>query len=1225
VDCLEERTLLSSYATFFQLDGDASSAYPAGATGHDWSQVYSDFTKSTTNASGTGAINFYNDPVPVTVPGVTTRPEDAFSGGNSKDINDISQWTYNSNAPQNKANLENAIAASYIDPNNSNHTYLYVGTDRYDNSGSTIIGVWFLQNPIAQSAGRFWVANPDGSPSSTPETHQNGDVLLVANFGGGGAVSITSFTWNNGGIPSTGTTLDSSKGVAVVNSTALDGASGHAPPVPWPYRSSASGTAANYVQSGEFFEAGVDLNNLFGTPGPFNFSSFVVETRASTSANSTLSDFIVGHVSTAPDVAVTKVADSPSVDAGSPVGFTVTVKNVGVGDLANVTLTDNSTSGLPTTSLPLPSGANNDIVWSIPADGNPSGKFVLTGSTAGNQYLSLVSNLALPFDAAPISVHIVGTGSTSGDGVLDNRATVGASNETAGFLSNNQADAQITIVNGGVTTITPQNSVEGAAKAFDMGSFLSANSGTASVDVDWGDGTTHTTFTFTNTPNVAYSMGTQSHTYTEEGPYTVTETVTLGSAKQGTFSVNVSDPDVAATATYPVSAPYTTTYNGNAIGTLNLATFTDPGGAEANDGTHYSATVAWGGSFPMTTGTITFASGTFTISASVPYTTVGTYSPIITINHESSKPQQVTDTVTINPAPLTITANSTGKTYGQTVTFLGTEFTTSTLYNSDTVTSVTLTSAGAAASATVAGSPYSIVSSAAQGTGLGNYAITYANGSLTVNARPLTITANSTSKTYGQTVTFAGTEFSVGATTTTPPAGLINGDSVTSVTLTGAGAAATATVAGSPYSIVPSAAVGSGLSNYSIQYVNGSLTVNARPLTITANSTSKTYGQTVTFAGTEFSVGATTTTPPAGLINGDSVTSVTLTGAGAAATATVAGSPYSIVPSAAQGSGLSNYNINYVNGSLVVSKAHLTVTALDDAIDEAIDPTGNLIGYSITGFVNSETLATSGVTGSPSLTTTATGTNPPGTYPITPAIGTLTASNYDFTTFTNGTLTMVDVAPTIVMSTGTIRLNPGDGFTRPGYFTDPGSAVPSESWTNNPNPPATVSTVDYGDGTVVALKNVGQSVLTPGSSPGFSIGHVYANVNQYTVTVTISDNYGASSVLQFTVNVAALPTLTLSHNGNPIGSTAQGQTNTPFALTGSFTESTATGGWVINWGDPAGDSQQNPNVQTGTVSSTSGTFNGSHTYKHKGTYTVSVTFTDAFGDSVTQSFALTIS
>ena len=69
----------------------------------------------------------------------------------------------------------------------------------------------------------------------------------------------------------------------------------------------------------------------------------------------------------------------------------------------------------------------------------------------------------------------------------------------------------------------------------------------------------------------------------------------------------------------------------------------------------------------------------------------------------------------VTPAALTITANNTSKTYGNTLTFAGTEFTDSGLVNSDTVTSVTLTSAGAAATATVADSPYAIVPSAAVG------------------------------------------------------------------------------------------------------------------------------------------------------------------------------------------------------------------------------------------------------------------------------------------------------------------------------------------------------------------------------------------------------------------------------------------------------------------------------------------------------------------------------
>src|SRR5207247_11095938 len=67
---------------------------------------------------------------------------------------------------------------------------------------------------------------------------------------------------------------------------------------------------------------------------------------------------------------------------------------------------------------------------------------------------------------------------------------------------------------------------------------------------------------------------------------------------------------------------------------------------------------------------------------------------------------------------------------------------------------------------------------------------------------------------------------------------------------------------------------------------------------------------------------------------------------------------------------------------------------------------------SYAGFKNGETLATSGVTGSPSLTTTATPTSVPGTFAITAAIGTLASANYSFT-FTNGTLTVIKATLTV--------------------------------------------------------------------------------------------------------------------------------------------------------------------------------------------------------------------
>ena len=81
--------------------------------------------------------------------------------------------------------------------------------------------------------------------------------------------------------------------------------------------------------------------------------------------------------------------------------------------------------------------------------------------------------------------------------------------------------------------------------------------------------------------------------------------------------------------------------------------------------------------------------------------------------------------------------------------FAGTEFSLSgTLFNGNTLTNVNLSSGGTSASATVGG--YPIVASAAQGVGLSNYTIFYTNGTLTVGAAGLAVTARDTNKVYGR-------------------------------------------------------------------------------------------------------------------------------------------------------------------------------------------------------------------------------------------------------------------------------------------------------------------------------------------------------------------------------------------------------------------------------------------------------------------------------------------
>ena len=194
-----------------------------------------------------------------------------------------------------------------------------------------------------------------------------------------------------------------------------------------------------------------------------------------------------------------------------------------------------------------------------------------------------------------------------------------------------------------------------------------------------------------------------------------------------------------------------------------------------------------------------------------------------------------------------------------------------------------------------------------------NYDITFNSADFVITKAALTIRANDLSKTYGDLVTFSG----LGFTTT----GLVFLDVVSSATITSTGAVDTAPVGS--YDINITDALGTGLENYNITYVKGALTVTAKDLIIAAIDKSKEYGTAYTFVETLLSPDFTVT----GIIQTDAVTSVTMTSAGAAANANVAGSPYTITPSAATGTGLGNYHIIYNPALMTVTPKDLNVSA----------------------------------------------------------------------------------------------------------------------------------------------------------------------------------------------------------------------------------------------------------------------------------------------------------
>jgi len=262
-----------------------------------------------------------------------------------------------------------------------------------------------------------------------------------------------------------------------------------------------------------------------------------------------------------------------------------------------------------------------------------------------------------------------------------------------------------------------------------------------------------------------------------------------------------------------------------------------------------------------------------------------------------------------------------------------------------------------------------------------NYTITFNPGTFTITKKALEVKADAQSKTYGTLFTFTGKEFTT--------SGLVGTDSVTGATLVSTGAEAAA--AAGEYDITIDSATGTGLDNYTINYVGNLMIIGKKALTITASNNTMTYGSEVPDINPIYT----------GLVPGD-ITPTTLPTCVTEATSSSSVGEYA---STCSGAVDANYAITYEAGITTITPAPLQVIASDGTMfaGGAVPTITPFYDGLVAGNLVPATL--------PTCSTTATSFSPVGVYPS--HCSGIVDSNY-LITYVSGTVTVIaaPVSPT---------------------------------------------------------------------------------------------------------------------------------------------------------------------------------------------------------------------
>ena len=258
-----------------------------------------------------------------------------------------------------------------------------------------------------------------------------------------------------------------------------------------------------------------------------------------------------------------------------------------------------------------------------------------------------------------------------------------------------------------------------------------------------------------------------------------------------------------------------------------------------------------------------------------------------------------------------------------------------------------------------------------------NEKVAYVEGTLTITQAPLTVGVQDVTITEGNAIPSFTLTYS----------GFKNGDTESNAFTTKPTATTMAT-SSSTSGTYPITVSGGTATNYAPTYMQGTLTIKEKPVepaTVTANDQTMVYGDDVPTL-TYKSSGAK--------LNGTPKLSTTAT----------KNSPVGTYPIKVEKGTVTNEKVSFVDGTLTIIQAPLTVGVVDVTITEGDAIPSFTLNYS--GFRNND-YANRAFTKKPTATTTATSNSAPGTYPIIISGG--EAKNYELT-YKPGTLTIEPAA-----------------------------------------------------------------------------------------------------------------------------------------------------------------------------------------------------------------------